>query len=74
MAKKPVDVEVIQESYMTYKVLVRGQPSPAKFSVQYRELPAGTIRSDLKVFVSTTAKEPKEGNCSKYYTNVRIIV
>ena len=72
VAKKPVDIEVVQESYITYKVLVRGQPSPAKFSVQYRELPAGTVRSDLKVFASTAAKEPREGNCAKQYTNVSV--
>ena len=55
---------------MTYKVLAKAMPSPAKFSLQYRELPTGTLRSDLKVYLSVNIKEPKEGHCSKSFTNV----
>jgi hypothetical protein len=33
MNRKPFDIEVLQESYMCFRALVRGQPSPAKFQV-----------------------------------------
>ncbi|CDW83422.1 UNKNOWN [Stylonychia lemnae] len=69
ISRKPFEIEVIQEAYMTFKVQVRGQPSPAKLSCIYREQPVGSLRSDLKVYCSTTAKEPKENNCAKQFTN-----
>ena len=32
--KKPTEIEVIQETLMTYRVIARGFPSPAKFVIQ----------------------------------------
>lgn len=56
--RRPMELEVMQETLMTYRIQVKMQPSPAKISIEYtnREGP----RRDLKVYASTSHKEPKE--------------
>lgn len=71
--RKPFDIEVLQESFMTFKASVRGQPSPAKFQVAFRENPDLKMKPDLRVYCSTHVKEPRENNCSKAFSNVSIL-
>jgi hypothetical protein len=57
---KPSDIEVIPETFMTFKLHVRNQLSPAKFKITYRESAKTSIVSDLKIFCSTTNSDPRE--------------
>ena len=56
---------------MLCKVLARGQESPAKFTINLR---SGTNENkkkvDLKVYLSTSVREPTETKCDKAVTNV----
>ena len=59
---------------MVFKVLVRSQPSPAKFQIIYREQADTKIKPDLKIFCSTHVKEPRENNCAKAFSNVKLLI
>jgi hypothetical protein len=48
---------------MTYRALVKGNYSPAKFSITQRPLPLSNKKTDLKIYCSSTCKEPRDGNC-----------
>jgi len=58
--KKPLDMEVIEETLMTYRIQARGQMSPLKFKVFYKAMQAHSKKADLRIFVSTFHKEPSE--------------
>ena len=58
--RKPTEIEVMQETLMSYRVPVKMQPSPAKIQIDYNNKVG---RSDLKVFTSTAHKEPRDGLC-----------
>ncbi len=71
--KHPVEIEVLEETYMTYRVPCRGLGSPAKFKINYKSLVTQNgKRADLKVYVSTIYKEPYTVNDCKPYYNVSI--
>lgn len=56
--RKPTDIEVMQETLMSFKVPVKMQPSPAKVQIDYNNKDG---RRDLKIYSSTVHKEPKDG-------------
>jgi hypothetical protein len=68
---KPVDIEVLESNYMLYKVLTRGQESPAKFTIDIRRGNEFKKKVDLRVYLSATVREPTESKCDKAVTNVR---
>lgn len=70
--KQPCEIEVLEETYMTYRVPCRGLGSPVKIKIQYKSLVTGAgKRADLKVFASPYYKEPYMVNDCKPYYNVR---
>lgn len=60
--RKPFEIEVMQETLMTFRLICKGQPTPARFNIEYKEK-IGQYKSDLKIFCSSHTKEPKEHNC-----------
>jgi len=68
--KKQVEIEVIPETLMSYRVSSRACLSPAKFTISQRAAPHSKFfHTDLKVYLSTFHKEPKDGMCQKLYLN-----
>lgn len=60
--RNPQDIEVMEETMMTYKVHTRNQYCPIKIKVVYNDKKQkGTYNlSDLKIYVSATTREPNE--------------
>lgn len=72
--KEPCEIEVLEETYMTYRVPCRNLGTPAKFKISYKSLvTAAGKRADLKVFSSPVHKEPYQSNECKPYYNVKLI-
>ena len=66
---RPCDLEVIEQTLILAKVHVKGNMSPAKFSVVCKNQ---ENKVDLKVYMSTYFKEPDEKHFEKMVTNVSI--
>ena len=66
--KRPMEIEVIEQSYMYFKVYCKNQLSPAKFTI----LPGrdAAKKYDLKMYLSVLSKEPSEADCQKIAINV----
>ena len=68
------EVEVIEQTPIVCKVLVRGMVSPLKFQTQIKQTTnASGVRTklvaDMKVYMSLTHKEPGESAAEKVATN-----
>lgn len=76
VARYPWDIEVMEETVMTYKVQTRNQYCPIKVKIQYndkKQKQSGTQSlSDLKIYVSMTNREPDEHNCLRHFVNVSL--
>lgn len=68
----PTDIEIMEETHMSYKVNARSQYCPVRVLIHYNEnnklkkQPVG----DLKVYVSFTNKDPNETDHIRSYVNV----
>jgi hypothetical protein len=55
-----MDLEILEETYMTYQVVCKGQATPAKFTVTYANTALKGKANDLKIFYSSVHKEPND--------------
>jgi hypothetical protein len=62
----PCDIEALESTLIYLKVKVKGQPSPAKFQIDFRNFKEG----DFRIFVSKTTSAPDESNHLKIFDNV----
>lgn len=60
---KPMQIYVIPDNLMTYKIPCRREPSPAKITIRYLEKRIKGITPDLKVWVSLTEPTPQDQKC-----------
>ena len=68
----PQDIEVMEETLMTYRIATKSHHCPLKVKIIYNDKKQrGVTRGDLKVFYSLTTKEPTENNCIRSLLNVR---
>ena len=71
--RKATDIEVIEQSYMYYKVNCRDQPSPLKIQVVQKESEMSRgKKQDLRLFLSLQSKTPSETDSQKQFINVRL--
>jgi hypothetical protein len=60
----PCEVDALEGTLIYLKLKVRGAPTPAKFSFEYK------LKGDLKVYVSKIHKTPDAINNQKVFNNV----
>lgn len=66
--KKNIDIEVMEDNLMTYRVFVHNMDSPAKFTITYKK-DKNQDKARLRLFVSFEEKEPRAGKCDEvFYT------
>jgi hypothetical protein len=62
----PVDIEIMEETLMSYKVITKGQYCPMKVHIDYNDKKQrGGGRGDLKIFCSAIHKDPSEHECQR---------
>ena len=78
-ARYPIDIEVMEETLMTYRVHIKNQYCPIKILIHYNDnsrknpkqrAATSVVKGDLKVFCSMTNREPNEHDCFRSYVNV----
>ena len=70
--RNPTDIEIMEETLMTFHVNIRNQYCPVKVLVHYNDKKVkGVARNDLKVYCSLTKREPTENDCFRSFVNVR---
>lgn len=62
---KPVQIFVIPDNLMTYKIPCRKEPSPCKITIKYLDKKIEGIDFDLKVWVSLTETNPHDQKCDQ---------
>ena len=71
VSRKPTDIEVLEGSYMYFKIAIKEQLSPMKFAIAYKEDEGKKGRKqDLHVYFSYTNKEPSAQDNNKVVSNV----
>lgn len=65
-----MDIEVMEDTLMTFKVPSRNQYCPLRVQITYNDAKTSPAFNDLKVFVSLDTREPNEHDCYRSYLNV----
>eukprot|EP00347_Sterkiella_histriomuscorum_P013353 403365039 len=70
-SKRTVDLEIVEQSLMYFKVHCKGQLSPVKILINLKEneLMKGK-KQDIKMYMSITSKEPNETDNQKFINQV----
>ena len=70
-----MDIEVLEQSYMYFKIQAKDQLTPIKITIQLKALEQQFKgrSQDLRVFLSSYTKQPNETENQKYVLNVSII-
>lgn len=69
VARYPQEIEVMEETLMTYRVQIKSQYCPIKVVVHYNDKKQKSALADLKVYCSMTNKEPSESDCFRSFIN-----
>lgn len=60
----PLDIEIMEETLMSYKIVTKGQYCPMKVQIDYNDKKQkGGGKGDLKIFCSAIHREPSEHEC-----------
>lgn len=71
----PLEIEIMEETHMSYKVHAKNQYCPIRVSITYNDTKQkNQPRGDVKVYVSFTNKDPSEADCLRSFVNVNIIL